>query len=271
MTPSPAGSDFSREAAALAEVVKVVARLRSEDGCPWDRAQTHRSLRPNLLEEAYEVVDAIERDDDTLLREELGDLLLQVVLHSQLARDRGAFDIGEVAGELADKLVRRHPHVFGSARASSPEEALASWRGAKRSESGGPVSLGDLPRAVPALLRARKIAQRAAEVGFTWPDLEAVMQKLDEELAEFRVAVKSGLSDRIEDELGDVLFVLACVAVYVGLCPETALNRANDKFLRRFSHVEKRLAEQGLEPRRATLEQMDLHWAEAKAGERLQP
>jgi len=257
---------------ALVGVIRLMSRLRAPDGCPWDRAQDHQSLRQNLLEETYEVIHAIETRDDALLKEELGDLLLQVIFHAQIAAEQGRFDLEQVARELTDKLIRRHPHVFGDVTASNADEALASWHTAKRSEGEHTINLDEVPRTMPALLRARKVQQRAARVGFQWPDVNGALAKLDEELAELKHAIGERRfltadppsTARIESELGDVLFVLACIANYLGICPEIALNQTTEKFIRRFQHIEQRLAEQGLTPEQATLEQMDFHWDEAK-------
>ena len=254
------------ELTSLALAIRIMARLRAPDGCPWDRAQDHKSLLKNLLEETHEFIFAVESGDEAAMREELGDLLLQVVFHAQIAEERGAFDLKQVADELVEKLIRRHPHVFGDTAAANADEALESWHRAKRSEGEHTVSLDEVPRSMPALLRARKIQQRAAKVGFQWPDVKGALAKLEEELAELRAAIDSGDPNRAEEEMGDVLFVLACIANYQHFCPEIALMGTVEKFIRRFSHIEKRLAEQGLTPEQATLEQMDGYWEESKRG-----
>ena len=239
-------------------------RLRAPGGCPWDAVQTHESLMKNLLEETHETLHALATHDDAALKEELGDLLLQVVFHSIIAAERGAFDLKDVARDLADKLVRRHPHVFGDVNAATPDEALHSWHNAKRSEGEHTITLSGVPNTMPALLRARKVQQRAAKVGFQWPDVTGALKKLDEELSEMRAALDSGDTARAEEEMGDVLFVLACIANYQNFCPEIALTRTVEKFIQRFGYIEKRLAEQGLPPEQSTLEQMDTIWEESK-------
>ena len=249
---------------ALADAVRLMLRLRAPGGCPWDRAQDHQSLRQNLLEETYELLHALATRDDAALREELGDLFLQVVFHSIIAAERGAFDLKDVARELVEKLIRRHPHVFGDVNATTPAEALHSWHNAKRSEGEHTVTLSGVPSTMPALLRARKVQQRAAKVGFQWPDVKGALEKLDEELSEMRAAIDSGDASRAEEEMGDVLFVLTCIANYQHFCPEIALTRTVEKFIQRFGYIEKRLAEQGLIPEQATLAQMDGYWEASK-------
>ncbi len=249
---------------ALETVLRIMARLRGPGGCQWDAAQTHQSLLGNLLEEAHEFIYAVQTGDEAAMREELGDLFLQVIFHARIASERGAFDLAEVARELSEKLVRRHPHVFGEVKAAGPEEALASWHSAKRAERPQTAGLEKVPRSMPALLRASQVQEKAAKVGFEWPDVGGALGKLDEELTELRRAIAAGDKVRSAEELGDVLFVLVCVANYLRQCPETALIATIEKFLRRFDYVERRLAEQGLTPEQATLEQMDFHWDEAK-------
>lgn len=253
----------------IQELLEVMARLRDpESGCPWDLQQTFRSIAPYTLEEAYEVTDAIERDDLDGLREELGDLLLQVVFHAQLARERGAFDFDAVAAGIRDKMVRRHPHVFGDARVADAAEQTRLWEDQKQREkraAGRAASLlDDVPVTLPGLTRAVKLTKRAARLRFDWPDAEGVRAKLDEELAELDAARASGEPAEIADELGDVLFVLANLARHLGVDPEGAIRGSNAKFERRFRHVERRAAVTGVtEPA-----QLELYWAEAKAAER---
>ena len=250
--------------AALTAAIRIMSRLRAPGGCPWDAAQTHESLMKNLLEETHETLHALATRDDAALKEELGDLFLQVVFHAIIAEERGAFTLKDVAQELVDKLIRRHPHVFGDASAATPEEALHSWHNAKRSEGEHTVTLSGVPSTMPALLRARKVQQRAAKVGFQWPEVKGALAKLDEELSEMRAAINSGDAARAEEEMGDVLFVLACIANYRHFCPEIALTKTVEKFIRRFAYIERRLAEQGLTPEQSTLEQMDGFWEESK-------
>ncbi len=246
----------------------VVAALRAPDGCPWDREQTHQSLLPYVVEEAHELVDAVEDGDDGAIREELGDVLLQVVLHAQIAAERGAFTLQDVADGIRDKMVRRHPHVFAGASVEDAAQVEANWKEAKRAE--GRTTLGGVPRSLPPLARAQRIAARARGVGFDWPTHEEALDKLDEECAELREAVASGAADRATDELGDVLFMAACMAARLGIDPSQALRGTVAKFERRFGHVEARLAERGRTPETSDLSEMDALWDEAKALERRQ-
>ena len=252
----------------ITELIGVMARLRSPNGCPWDVAQTHRSLLKNLLEESYEFVDAVQTDDITAMREELGDVLLQVIFHSQIAAEQGTFDLDDVVRDLVDKLIRRHPHVFGDVRANNPAEALDSWITAKSSEGADRMGLDTIPKAMPALIRARKIQDKMGRVGFEWPDVNGALKKVDEELEELRQAIRDGDNDQAGEELGDVLFVLANIGRYIGHCSEVSLTATIDKFMRRFGHIERRLAERGMTPEDATLEQMDEYWEEAKGEEK---
>lgn len=249
-------------------VVRIMYRLRGVGGCPWDRVQTHKSLLRNLLEETYEFVDTVESGDDSAMCEELGDLLMQVVFQAEIAAERDAFDLTEVARGLADKLIRRHRHVFGDISAQSPEEALNSWNNAKSGESEKNGTLENVPKAMPALLRARKVQEKAANVGFDWSEVESAMEKLDEELAELKHAVNTGDMEKSKEELGDLLFAVVNVARFTKQCPEVALTKAVNKFLRRFKHIENRLAEQGRTPSDSTLEEMDVFWEEAKKDEK---
>jgi MazG family protein len=257
----------------MARLLAVMAWLRDrQHGCPWDIDQTFRTIAPYTIEEAYEVADAIERDDLPALKEELGDLLLQVVYHSQMAHETGAFGFAEVAAAIADKMVDRHPHVFGDARIATAEAQAVSWearKAAERAAKGKTTPAGTLDgvaRALPALLRAEKIQKRAARVGFDWKELGPVIDKIEEELGELRTELARGTVEqsRISDELGDVLFAVANLARHCKVDPEAALRATNDKFERRFRYVEKRLAEDGRKPAEATLEEMEALWQEAK-------
>lgn len=223
----------------LARLRQVVDRLLGPGGCPWDREQTHQSLRPYLIEEAYEVADAIEREDMDALKEELGDLLLQPFMHAQMERLAGGWDIEEVAEAEAEKLVRRHPHVFGEASAETPEEVLSNWDRIKRSEKpDGGSALGGVPRSMPALMRALEVSKRAARVGFEWPGRDAVIAKVEEELTEVREALAGGEPARVEEELGDLLFAAVNLARWSAVEPELALGRMIDRFYKRFEHME---------------------------------
>jgi tetrapyrrole methylase family protein/MazG family protein len=240
----------------------IIARLRGPDGCPWDREQTHQSLRINLLSECYEVLEAIDRSDPEELCEELGDLLLQIVLHAQIAADTGEFDIGDVIKGISSKIVRRHPHVFGGSRAATAAEVMQNWEALKREERGeGTSMLEGVPKHMPALAYAYEVSRRAVRVGFEWKDLGGVIDKLLEEAREFKEA-----SNREEKarELGDLLFTLVNFARWQGIDPEAALREANDKFYRRFTRMEALCRERGLELGKLSFEEMDALWEEAK-------
>ncbi|MBI1873532.1 MAG: nucleoside triphosphate pyrophosphohydrolase, partial [Acidobacteria bacterium] len=240
------------------ELVELVRTLRSPGGCPWDRAQTLETLRPFVLEETYEVLEAIDRADRHALREELGDFIFEAVLLAQLASEAGDFTVADSLAAINQKLVRRHPHVFGSPAdrvsaddgPSSPEEVVQRWEALKaneRSSTGSTAgAMGDLPRALPALLRAHTIGQRAAAVKFDWPRADEVLVKVREELDELQQEMSSGAPpDRVEEELGDLLFAIANLARKLGLEPESALRRANEKFLGRFAEMERRITASG--------------------------
>ena len=275
----------------IQRLIEIMAALRTPvTGCPWDLEQTFATIAPYTLEEAYEVADAITRGDLGDLRDELGDLLLQVIYHARLAEETGAFVFGDVVQAITTKMIRRHPHVFGDAEARTAGMAKGAWdrikaeeraeRAAVRARLGvaetaampAASQLDDVPAAMPALQRAVKLQDRAAKVGFDWPSLAPVMAKMKEELAELDAALAAGPTDRakadIEDEFGDLLFVMANVARHLRLDPEAALRGANDKFRRRFRHIEQRLAACGSSPAQSDLAEMDALWDEAKALER---
>ena len=259
----------------LARLLDIMRRLRDPaGGCPWDREQSFASIAPYTIEEAYEVADAIEREDLPALKEELGDLLLQVVYHAQMAQEAGAFGFTEVAAAIADKMVDRHPHVFGDTTVATAEAQTVSWEARKAAERAARQTAAEPPagaldgvaRALPALLRAEKIQKRAARVGFDWKQTGPVIDKIEEELGELRSELAAGDIDqaRLTDELGDVLFAVANLARHCKIDPEAALRSTNDKFERRFRHIERRLAESGRQPADATLEEMEALWQEAK-------
>ena len=249
-------------------LLQIMARLRDpQRGCPWDLEQSFGTIAPYTIEEAYEVADAIERKDYPALRDELGDLLFQVVFHSQMAREQGSFAFDDVVAAICDKMERRHPHVFGEARIDNAAAQTVAWEEQKRleREQSGKSILADVPIALPALTRANKLGKRAAQVGFEWPDVAGALDKLDEELGELRKGLGAQADQaHITDELGDVLFCVVNVCRYLGVDPETALKGANAKFERRFGYVEQRLRAQGRNPREATLEEMDKLWDEGK-------
>jgi MazG family protein len=242
-------------------------RLRGPDGCPWDREQTWATLRRYLVEESYEAVDAIDRNDAAALREELGDLLLQVVFLAGIAEEEGRFDIDDVAHGIAEKLVRRHPHVFGSAEAKTAQDVTRNWEAIKRQEGkgiAGASRLDGIPAALPPLAKAVLLGERAAASGFDWPSVEGVWAKLDEELDELRAAAGAGDRAAVGEELGDLLFSVVNLARKSGVDPEAALEATNRKFRQRFDRVERELARRGMTPEEAGLETMDRLWDEAK-------
>ncbi|MGE0410207.1 MAG: nucleoside triphosphate pyrophosphohydrolase [Amphiplicatus sp.] len=258
--------------AEIDRLLAIMARLRSpEDGCPWDVEQTFRTIAPYTIEEAYEVADAVERGDMADLKDELGDLLFQVVFHARMAEERGAFAFADVAKAVSDKMERRHPHVFGKADYRTAEEQTRAWEAQKaeeRAAKGAASLLGDVPVGLPGLARAVKLQKRAARVGFDWTSAESVLAKIAEEAGELVGAVRSGARDAVEDEFGDLLFVLANLSRHLDVDPEAALRRSNEKFRRRFRHIEHRLAEAGRDIGAASLEEMEELWTEAKILER---
>jgi MazG family protein len=257
------GSPFDR-------LVEIMATLRSPAGCPWDRAQNTTSLKPYLLEEAYEVLEAIEEGTPQKLKDELGDLLFQVIFHAQLAHERGDFDINDILAGTIAKMTRRHPHVFGSAAASTPKEALQNWEEIKRqekSEAQDTSVLDGVPRPLPSLLRAQRLQEKAARVGFDWPEIEQVWRKLSEELQELRAAMDRNNRLQVEGELGDVLFVLVNLARWLEINPDEALHHTSQKFIKRFQFIERELSRQGKTPKQSTLAEMDALWEQAKRQE----
>jgi MazG family protein len=250
----------------LTRLKEIVARLRAPDGCPWDREQTHSTLRASLIEESHEVIDAIERSDDSNLREELGDLLLQVVMHAQLADERGAFTLEEIAATVSEKMVRRHPHVFGDKLASDSEAVLKQWEKIKREEKGENAGVLDgVAASLPALLRSQTLQKKAARVGFDWPDVGPVYEKLAEEIGEIREAVGKNDAAEIEAEIGDLLFSAVNLARKLGVDAETALAGANKRFLTRFRHIEQTLLADGRAFEGTSLEELDRIWEQAKS------
>ncbi|WP_424362396.1 nucleoside triphosphate pyrophosphohydrolase [Methylocystis parvus] len=261
----------------IARLIEIMAALRTPGtGCPWDLEQDFRSIAPYTIEEAYEVADAIESGDLGELRDELGDLLLQVVFHSRMAQEQGAFAFTDVVDAICDKLVRRHPHVFEAVAALTPEGVSAQWSEIKAAEKAAkgdppPASLLDgVPLALPALTRAVKLQQKASKVGFDWNDALQVMGKIREETEEVAAELAEGRIDQkaLEEEIGDLLFVVSNLARHAKVDPEQALRGANAKFERRFSHIERRLAEMGSSCEAASLDEMEALWTEAKRAEK---
>ncbi len=258
------------------ELVSLIARLRAPGGCPWDREQTHQSLKPMAIEEAYEVVAAIDDGDDQELASELGDLLLQVIFHAQIASETGRFGIADVIEHVSSKMTHRHPHVFGDHDAKNTDEVLRNWEALKEAEraaKGEPKDasmLDSVPVGLPAVMETFQMTTKVARVGFDWPHLGAVLDKLDEEVLELKAEVAQDAGDHraVADEVGDILFAAVNVARLLGVDPESALKGGNRKFRRRFRYVEDRLREQGRKPADSDLEEMDSLWNRAKAQER---
>lgn len=250
-------------------LVEIMATLRGPEGCPWDREQTRESLKAFLIEEAYEVLEALDHGEKETLQEELGDLLLQVVFHAQVAAELGEFRIDDVLARVTDKLVRRHPHVFGETRAETPAEALSNWERLKQAERGGvkeASALSGVPQTLPALLRAQRLQDKAARVGFDWGETAPVLHKVEEELAELK-AVIGKERDAVEAEMGDLLFSLVNLARFLDLNAEEALRKCVEKFTRRFRYIETTIAARGKSLTESSLEEMDALWEEAKVAE----
>jgi len=261
----PAGIDHQQATKSFAKLCDIVARLRSPDGCPWDREQNNASLVPSLLEEAYEVAGAVYANDDVNLREELGDLLLLIVMQAQIAAEEKRFDIDEIAQEISEKLIRRHPHVFGTSDARGSEAVIKQWEAIKHAEKKDTSHyLASLPKALPALMRAEKAQKKAARVNFDWHELRDVIAKVDEELKETKAAVASADNRRMADEIGDLLFAVVNLARKCQLEAESLLQAATDKFVARFNEMEDRLRARGGKLGDANLEKLDAIWEEIK-------
>jgi MazG family protein len=259
------------------KLVEIMATLRGPDGCPWDKQQSFDSLKPMLVEEVYEVLEAIDTVDFDGLSEELGDVLLHVLFHAQLAKEQGRFDIETVIDRISEKLIRRHPHVFGNETAGSPEEVIKSWEAIKAKEKAEKLRnrtpaqrslLEGIPSKLPAIHEAHQISSRAARVGFDWPDVEGIFDKLQEEIRELKEVIAQGSDEkreRLEDEIGDMLFVIVNIARFLHIDSEAALKRANRKFKTRFQHMEASLQRQGKSLDQTSLEEMEKLWAQAKS------
>lgn len=252
------------------DLVALMARLRAEGGCPWDREQTLESLKPFVIEEAYEVVDAIDRGDMNDLREEVGDHLLEAVFVSQIAAEEGHFTIDEAITAIHDKLVRRHPHVFSDVQAGTASEVLTNWEKQKNEERKleDKSILSGVPASLPGMLKASRITEKAARVGFDWERMDDIFEKIDEEVAELREAIARNDRREIEHELGDLLFTIANIARRIEVNPEEAVQSANRRFRSRFEHVEKRLRQEGRDFSDSNLQEMEALWSEAKTVER---
>ena len=271
--PLPAALEFPLPDAPIDRLRAIMARLRDpQSGCPWDREQSFATIAPYTIEEAYEVADAIERGDLADLKDELGDLLFQVIFHARMAEELGVFDFDAVAQAVVDKMIRRHPHVFAEESYDSLEAQTAGWEAIKAAErqakdrEGG--VLADVPAGLPGLLRAVKLTKRAGRVGFDWPTPAEVLDKLQEEVAELTAEIEAGDQEKIREEFGDLMFVCANLARKLNVDPEDALRAANAKFSRRFRFIEATLADQGRGPQDASLEEMEAIWIEAKAAEK---
>lgn len=246
----------------LLEILKI---LRSENGCPWDKVQTHETIKKDMIEEAYEAIDALQKGDDKAFANELGDVLLQVAFHSCIAKERGAFDFNDVLNEICTKLITRHTHVFGDARADNTEEALIEWEKNKKKEkklSTYTDNLKDVPKYLPALMRAQKVQKRAAEAGFDFPDAEAAVKKIEEETEELKEAISN--NSGIEEEFGDLLFAAVNAGRLLGLTSETALSDAIEKFIARFERMEKQILAENLKLDELNLDEMDEFWQKIK-------
>lgn len=256
----------TKERSPIEELLEVMARLRAEGGCPWDLRQTHESLRPYVVEEAFELVEAIDGGRTEEIREELGDLLLQIVFHCQIAREGGNFSFDDVARSITEKLLRRHPHVFGGATAADEEEALQNWERIKTETEG--KTKQKRHRGTPILHRALRLQERAVGFGFDWERTSQLMDKLDEEVSEVRAAISSGNQEEIADEIGDLFFMTVNLARFLQIHPEDALERSLTKFGKRFAEMERKAAEAGRELCDMTIDEMEQLWQEAKRRER---
>jgi tetrapyrrole methylase family protein/MazG family protein len=250
----------------ISRLLDIVETLRGESGCPWDREQTLESLKQCLIEESYEVIDAIDDEDVQRHREELGDVLLQVVMQSEIRREQGRFTFDDVAGAVADKLVRRHPHVFGDVKVKDAKGVLRNWEAIKSAEKreGGVSIFEGVPRRLPALRKAQRVQSKASRVGFDWEDVRDASAKVDEELGELKGAVGAGAADRVREEMGDLFFALVNLCRFLDVDAEDALDGTIRKFVARFSEVERRIRAEGRELAECSLEEMDAHWEAVK-------
>lgn len=249
------------------DLVDIIKILRGEGGCPWDMVQTHESIRKDFIEETYEVIEAINKQNTDMLREELGDVLMQVVFHTQIETEKGVFNIDDVADEICKKMIIRHPHVFGDVNADSVDDVLTNWDAIKRSTKGQKSTseaIDSIPRELPALMRAAKVQHKASKAGFDWTDVSGALDRLFEEINELKQAIDSGIQADIGDELGDVLFSAVNVSRFVDVEAEEALTNATDKFVGRFKTVEKLAAERGIDMKTSSLKALDELWDEAK-------
>ncbi|QPJ66341.1 MAG: nucleoside triphosphate pyrophosphohydrolase [Candidatus Nitrohelix vancouverensis] len=255
---------------AFQQLTEIVDTLMSDTGCPWDRVQTRETLKPYLVEETYEALEALDANDPERIKDELGDLLYQILFHAKISEQRGEFDMNGVIESISQKMIRRHPHVFDKGDADTPEKVVDQWEEIKKTESAGRSRksvLDGIPAHLPALARSQKLQKKAAKSGFDWDDIEDVFAKLDEEVAEFKEAVRSMDSQEATSELGDMLFVMVNIAKFKKLDAEEALRQSNNKFIRRFQHIEAQAASLGRDLKSMTLEEMETYWQEAKGKE----
>lgn len=249
----------------IEDLLDILVTLRGENGCPWDRVQTHESIKKDMIEEAYEAIDALQKGDDKAFANELGDVLLQVVFHSQIAKERGAFEFNDVLNEICEKLISRHTHVFGDAKAENTKEALNEWEKNKKKEKALDTytdNLKDVPKYLPALMRAQKVQKRAAEPGFDFPDAKEALLKLEEEIKELKQAMEE--NSNIEEEFGDLLFSAVNTGRLLGITAETALSDATEKFIDRFDRMEKKILSENLDFKALNLDEMDEFWKKIK-------
>ncbi len=249
------------------KLIEIVDTLMGENGCPWDNVQTRESLKPYLVEETYEVLEALDTNDPDQIKDELGDLLYQILFHSKISSKNNEFDIKDVLDNLKEKMVRRHPHVFKEGQVNTPDQVIERWEEIKKEEkthSNHPSILDSVPKQLPSLLRAQKLQKKAAKEGFDWDEISDVFDKLDEEISEFKSAVLEGKGTDIQSELGDILFVLVNIAKFKKIDAEEALRSTNNKFIKRFQYIEQEVAKQGKTLKETSLEDMERHWQNAK-------
>jgi tetrapyrrole methylase family protein/MazG family protein len=254
----------------IVDLLEIMALLRQPGGCPWDAKQTHESIKQNFIEETYEVIEAINKNDKDLLCEELGDIMMQVVFHAQIEKEQGSFDFDDICDGICKKLIVRHPHVFGDVKADTVDKVLSNWDEIKNKTKGRKTvadSMISVPRELPALMRATKLQKKAADVGFDWDNASGALDKLDEETLELKEAIASGDKTHIEEEFGDLLFSMVNVSRFIKVDSEEALTKASDKFLDRFSKVEKLASQRGIDMKNSPLEVLDSLWNEVKANE----
>ena len=256
-----------KEKYAIEDLLKIMEILRGPGGCPWDAEQTHESIKTGFIEETYEVIEAINKKDNDLLQEELGDVLLQVVFHAEIEKEKGVFDFGDVTDGVCKKLIERHPHVFGEVKVSSTDEVLSNWDDIERKSKGQNTqgsSMLKVPKELPALMRAQKLQSKAKKAGFDWDDMSGALDALESEIKELKSAIAEKNSDSMEDEFGDVLFSCVNVARFIDVDAEQSLSRANDKFMSRYLVVEKLATERGIDMKNTPIEELDKLWDEAK-------